>query len=68
MHLFLFERPAHFFRQLVEKLSHGAVVQIAGVLRQNRPRVDRSLTDFGENRLIAYLLLIWPALNRHLIS
>jgi hypothetical protein len=31
MHLLLFERSAHFLRQLVEKLSHGAVVQVAGI-------------------------------------
>jgi hypothetical protein len=35
MHLLLFEGPAHFLCELVEKLSHGGIVQIASILREN---------------------------------
>jgi hypothetical protein len=41
MHLLLFERSAHLLRQLVEKLSHGAVVEVAGILRKNLAGEDR---------------------------
>jgi len=33
MYFLLFEDPAHLAGQFVEKLSDGAVVKIAGVLR-----------------------------------
>jgi hypothetical protein len=33
MYFLLFEGPAHLAGQFVEKLSYGAVVKIAGVLR-----------------------------------
>jgi hypothetical protein len=35
MYFLLFEGPAHLTGQFVEKLSHGAVVKIAGILRKN---------------------------------
>ena len=35
MYFLLLEGPAHLAGQFVEKLSHGAVVKIAGVLRKN---------------------------------
>src|SRR5882672_262033 len=40
MYFLLFERPAHLVGQLVEKLAHGAVVKITGVLRKNLASED----------------------------
>ena len=35
MHLLLFESPAHFLGQFVEKLADGAVIKVAGILRED---------------------------------
>ena len=35
VYFLLFERPAHLASQFVEKLAHGAAIQIASVLRKN---------------------------------
>jgi hypothetical protein len=35
VYFLLFEGVAHLAGQFVEKLSHGAVIKIAGVVRQN---------------------------------
>jgi len=40
VHLLLFEGLAHLFRQLVEQLSYGAVVEVASLLRKNLARED----------------------------
>ena len=40
MYFLLFERPPHLAGQFVEKLAHGAVVKIAGVLRKNLASED----------------------------
>src|ERR1700683_2378483 len=40
MHLLLLQGPAHSLRQLLEKLSYGLVVQIAGELRKHFARED----------------------------
>lgn len=35
MYLLLLEVPAHFCSQFVEKLPDGAVIKVAGILREN---------------------------------
>ena len=49
MHLLLFEGPTHLLSQFIKKLPDGAVVEVAGILRQYLAREDSHLT--GGSRL-----------------
>jgi hypothetical protein len=43
MHLLLFEGPTHLLSQFIKKLPDGAVVKVAGILRQYLAREDSHL-------------------------